>query len=198
MQMDVQGILQKIESDAREAASQALLDAQKRADGIRAQGEAQVNAQKAAMEARIQGDQAEMAGRMLRMAELEDKKAQLAVKRQVMDGAFDLAIQQLRQLPEEKKRAFFREQLLSAAKGDEEVLVGREDSGWFTDAFLTDVNAALTKAGKPGGLTRGGPVEGCGFELRRGGEAQRCTFESLVEGCRMDLEGDVARILFDP
>ena len=40
------------------------------------------------------------------------------------------------------------------------------------------------------------PGTRCGFELRRGGEAQKCTFEALVEGSRMALEGDVARVLF--
>ncbi|MBQ7521098.1 MAG: hypothetical protein IJU12_12335 [Clostridia bacterium] len=188
--------MQKIESEAREAASQALIDAQKRAEGIRTQGEAQLQAQRDAMDKRIQAEKAEMEGRMLRMAELENKKAQLAVKRQVMDEAFALAVQQLNQLPDDQKRAFFKEQLLSAAQGDETVCVGDQGSAWFTDAFLREVNDALAKAGKPGQLTRGESVTGCGFELRRGGEAQKCTFEALVEGSRMALEGDVARELF--
>ena len=196
--MDVQGILGKIEQDAREAASQALAEAQKKAGAIRAQAEAQLQSQRDAMDQRIRAEQAEMEGRMLRMAELEDKKAQLAVKRQAMDDAFALAAEQLRRLPDEKKRAFFREQLLSAAQGDETLCIGEEESAWFTDAFLSDVNSALEKAGKPGKLKRSGSVEGCGFELRRGGEALKCTFEALVEGSRMALEGDVARALFDP
>ena len=143
-----------------------------------------------------QADRAELEGRMLRMAELEDKKAQLAVKRQVMDDVFALAVEKLRRLPEEEKRAFFREQLLSTARGDEELFIGQEENAWFSDAFLADLNAALAAAGKPGCLKKGGSVDGCGFELRQGGEAQRCTFEALVEGSRMALEGDVARVLF--
>ena len=194
--MDVQGILRKIESDAKAAASQTLMEAQKKADLIRAQADAQAQAQREAMDRRVQAEKAEMESRMLRMAELEDKKAQLAVKREVMDGAFALAVWKLRELPDEQKRAFFRSQLLSAAQGDETVLIGEENSAWFTDAFLREVNAALAEAGKPGNLTRGGGVDGCGFELRRGGEAQKCTFEALVEGSRMALEGDVARVLF--
>lgn len=194
--MDIQGILEKIEADAKEAASQALLEAQKKADAIRAQGEAQAQRQRLAFQERLQADRAELEGRMLRMAELEDKKAQLAVKRQVMDDVFALAVEKLRRLPEEEKRAFFREQLLSTARGDEELFIGQEENAWFSDAFLADLNAALAAAGKPGRLKKGGSVDGCGFELRQGGEAQRCTFEALVEGSRMALEGDVARVLF--
>ena len=194
--MDATEILRLIESEAREAASQALLDAQKKADALRAESEQKQAALREAMEKRIQAETAEMEGRMLRMAELEDRKAQLAMKRQVMDEAFSLAKAQLCKLPDEQKRAFFREQLLSAANGDETVCVGKESPAWFTDAFLADVNAALVRAGKPGNLTPGEPIDGCGFELRRGGEARRCTFEALVEDSRMELEGDVARELF--
>ena len=194
--MDATELLRLIESEAKKAASQALLDAQKKADALRAESEEKQRAQRDAMTKRIQAETAEMEGRMLRMAELEDKKAQLAMKRQVMDEAFSLAKAQLRKLPDEQKRAFFREQLLSAANGDETVCVGKESPAWFTEGFLSDVNAALAKSGRPGKLTPGEPIDGCGFELRRGGEARNCTFEALVEDSRMELEGDVARELF--
>ena len=105
--MDVQGILNKIAADARQAASAVLADAQKRADDLRAKSEEQLAAQRRAMEAKAETDGREMEGRMLRMAELEEKKARLAVKRQVMDEAFLQATDRLRRLPDQEKRAFF-------------------------------------------------------------------------------------------
>lgn len=194
--MDVQGILNKIESDAREAAAAVLADAQKRAEAMRAQGDARAQAQREATDARVRGDSAEMKGRMLRMAELEDKKAQLQVKREVMDRAFSQALEDLKRLPPEKKRAFFLDELLSVARGDETVCPGAEESAWLDATFLEKANAALRQAGKPGALKTGEKIPGCGFELRRGGEALTCTFEALVSGNRMALEGDVARKLF--
>ena len=43
--MDVRGILQKIDDDAREAASAALADAQRRAEEMKAASEAQMQRQ---------------------------------------------------------------------------------------------------------------------------------------------------------
>lgn len=194
--MNAQGILKKIEADARQAASAALADAQKRADALRAKGEEQLAAQRQAMEARAETDGQELESRMLRMAELEEKKARLTVKRQVMDEAFCQAAERLRRLPLAEKRAFFLKELVSAAHGGETVCVGKEERAWFDDHFLSDADAALTAKGTKSALQRGEDVPGCGFELRQDGAALNCTFESLVEGQRMALEGDVARALF--
>ena len=70
--MDVKGILDKIEADAREAAAQTLEQAQARIDALRAANDAAQHQQLAAMEEKIKADAAEMEGRMIRMAELED------------------------------------------------------------------------------------------------------------------------------
>ena len=98
--MDVKGILDKIEADAREAAAQTLEQAQARIDALRAANDAAQHQQLAAMEEKIKADAAEMEGRMIRMAELEDKKARLAAKREVMDDTFRLAQDKLCTLPD--------------------------------------------------------------------------------------------------
>ncbi len=194
--MDVRGILQKIDDDAREAASAALADAQRRAEEMKAASEAQMQRQLEQMDARIRTDAAEAESRMLRMAELEDKKARLAVKRQVMDETFAMALEQMRALPKEQKRAFFLSQLLSAAHGGETVCIGVEARAWYDEGFLQEANAALEKQGRLASLCAGEDISGCGFELRQDGAAVNCTLESLVESRRMALEGDVARALF--
>ena len=183
--MDVKGILDKIEADAREAAAQTLEQAQARIDALRAANDAAQHQQLAAMEEKIKADAAEMEGRMIRMAELEDKKARLAAKREVMDDTFRLAQDKLCTLPDAQKRAFFMAPLLSAA------------SGWYGDSFLAEANEKLKAAGKQEPLTRGEDIPGCGFELVKDGSSLNCTFEMLAEGQRMALEGDVARALFD-
>ena len=178
--MDVKGILDKIEADAREAAAQTLEQAQARIDALRAANDAAQHQQLAAMEEKIKADAAEMEGRMIRMAELEDKKARLAAKREVMDDTFRLA-----------------QDKLSAADGGEVLCIGRKASGWYGDSFLAEANEKLKAAGKQEPLTRGEDIPGCGFELVKDGSSLNCTFEMLAEGQRMALEGDVARALFD-
>lgn len=195
--MDVKGILDKIEADAREAAAQTLEQAQARIDALRAANDAAQHQQLAAMEEKIKADAAEMEGRMIRMAELEDKKARLAAKREVMDDTFRLAQDKLCTLPDAEKRAFFMAQLLSAADGGEVLCIGRKASGWYGDSFLAEANEKLKAAGKQEPLTRGKDIPGCGFELVKDGSSLNCTFEMLAEGQCMALEGDVARALFD-
>ncbi len=194
--MEVKGILNKIESDAREAAAAQLADAEKRAAAISAQNEEQTQRQRAAMEERLKNECVEMEARMLRMAELEDKKSQLQVKRQVMDVAFDRAVAELYALPRAQKRSFFLAQLLSVAQGNEDVLIGEKSAEWFDTSFLDEANAALRREGKTASLSQGVSITGCGFELRRGGEALNCTFEALVNGNRISMESDVAKALF--
>lgn len=195
--MDVQSILEKILSDARQAASDTLEQARQRAMSQADAAKAQLDAQRKAMEERVRADSAEMESRLTRMAELEEKKALLAVKRQVMDEAFSQAVDALRRLPNEKKRAFFLAELTGAAQGGESVCVGEVENGWFDDRFLAEANAALAKKGVNQPLAKGESVPGCGFEMRLGGAALNCTFESLVEGQRMALEGEVSRALFE-
>lgn len=195
--MDVKGILDKIEADAREAAAQTLEQAQARIDALRAENDAAQKQQLSAMEDKIKADSAEMEGRMIRMAELEDKKARLAAKREVMDDTFRLAQEKLCALPDAEKRAFFMAQLLSAADGSEKLSIGQKADGWYDDAFLAEANEKLEAAGKQGNLARGEDIPGCGFELVKEGSSLNCTFEMLAEGQRMALEGEVARALFD-
>lgn len=195
--MDVQGILNKIESDAREAAAQQLDEAKRRAQELREQGEARMRAEREAMERKADADAQELEGRMLRMAELEDRKARLGAKRRVLDEAFEGALVRLRALPAAEKRAFFLEELASAAQGDETLCIGDVAGDWFDASFVKQANTRLKVQGRPGALRAGEALRGaCGFELRRGGAALTCTFEALLESARMELESDAARMLF--
>ena len=87
--MDVKGILDKIEADAREAAAQTLEQAQARIDALRAANDAAQHQQLAAMEEKIKADAAEMEGRMIRMAELEDILSNyVVIEEEEKDGDF--------------------------------------------------------------------------------------------------------------
>ena len=186
--MDVQGILNKIESDAREAAAQQLDEAKRRAQELREQGEARMRAEREAMERKADADAQELESRMLRMAELEDRKARLGAKRRVLDEAFERA---------QEKRAFFLEELAAAAQGGETLCVGDIADDWFDAAFVEQANTRLKVQGRSGALRTGEALGGaCGFELRRGGAALTCTFEALLDSARLELESDAARMLF--
>ncbi len=195
--MDIQEIIKKIMDDARQMAAQTLSDAHQRAQELRTASDARLEKQQAESLARAKAEGVEMVSRMERMAELEDKKALLAAKRQVLDEVFSVALQQLKSQSADKTRAFMQEQLLLAAQGDETLAIGAENNAWFDAGFLQQANEALAKQGKQAALTLSpSSVPGCGFVLQRGGAAQGCTYEALLSAERLQMEAEIARILF--
>ncbi|MEG2253550.1 MAG: V-type ATP synthase subunit E, partial [Clostridia bacterium] len=66
-------------------------------------------------------------------------------------------------------------------------------------SFVTELNAALVAAGKPGKITLDGARrEGVtGAILGLGGTEVYMTFESLLDNVRGDMETEIAQILFN-
>ena len=91
--LNTDSIRDKILGDARKSAAQLLSDADVRAQNARMASEQRVrDAQKKAMDdAEAQGE--ELRDRMLRMAELDMRKSLLAAKREVIDEAFEKALE---------------------------------------------------------------------------------------------------------
>lgn len=64
---------------------------------------------------------------MLRMAELDERKNLLAMKRQMIDRAFEDALSKMRAMDEERARAYVKRLLLESAQGGEEIVVSPAD-----------------------------------------------------------------------
>lgn len=195
--MNADGILQRIEQDAREAAAAMLREAQLKAEEIRAASDARIERGREAAMEQARGDALALDDRMGRMAKLDARKDLLAAKRGVLDDAFSMALDKMAAMPEDKARAFGLSMLLSSAAG-EEVVIPDAASSWCDAAFVASANAALVKAGKPGKLTLS-PLKrnlGGGFVLERGGMEVNCSFAAALDARRMDIESEVAAKLF--
>jgi V/A-type H+/Na+-transporting ATPase subunit E len=196
--MNAQAILEKIGSDGRQAAAVLLKEAGERAEAIRAESDKKITRLREDTVAKAQAEAAALEVRMLRMAELDERKALLAAKRKLMDQAFQAALAKLRQMTPEQMESFFLSMVLSSCKGTETLIIGMLHDTWYTPAFADKVNAALTAALKPGRITvnkerrqsvTGVIISGEGMEIN-------CTLEALLEACRLDLEAEVASILY--
>lgn len=197
--MNAQAILQKIEDDALQAAAQAKAEAEKKAAGMKEDSRAKVEAMRDETVRQAEAESQALAGRMRRMAELDMRKLLLQSKREVMDVAFEQAKAELCQMPAKEARAFLLRQTAAVAQGDEELIVGANNAGWFDESFLGDLNAALRQAGKAGDIKRS-PCrrEGVtGVILSRAGTEVFVTFEAMLGNVRADLETEIARILFN-
>lgn len=196
--MNAQAILEKIGADGRQAAAVLLKEAGERAEAIRAESEKKIARLREETVSKAQAEAEALELRMHRMAELDERKLLLSAKRQLMDQAFQAALAKLRQMEPEQMEAFFLPMVVSIAKGTESLLVGAQNDAWFTPAFVDKVNAALISALKPGRITvsaerRQGVT---GVILLGEGMEINCTLEALLQARRLQLEAEVASILY--
>lgn len=188
-------LIQKIESDARDAAAQLLAGARDKAKALVLASDQSIAALNEQTARRIAADSLDQERRMQRMGELEDRKALLQDKRAVMEEAFLESLQWLNKMPAQEARAFFLARMVSAAHGEEQVKAGT--LGGVDQDLVDQANRQLSAQGKPGRLSLSKDrVPGFGFALTRGGIEVVCTFERLVHDARMNLETEVASILF--
>lgn len=193
-------ITERILTDARLEAEEVLRKAEAQAAEVRAAGE------KAAQEEywrRIrEGARACEAreARLQKTAEMESKKGVLALKQELLSAAFDRALERLTAMPAAEKTAFLARLACRASSGGgEAVCLCAADRDAVGEAVTAEANRLLKGAGKPAGLTldpAGAPIRG-GLLLKKGSITVNCSAETLVEGLRSSMAGEVAAMLFD-
>ena len=197
--MDTKSILAQIEADAQEAVDDVLKEVENQVLSIHEQSDLRLSELKDTTLREARAESLLMAERMQRLAELNVRVELLEGKRELINKAFDQALEKLRALPEDQFVAWMLTQLQGVAQGTETVRAGALNDGFFTPAFLEKANAHLKAQGKPGKLTDdGGREPGMrGLLLFGQGTEVRCTFESALEQVRMNLEARLAELLFD-
>lgn len=196
--MNANAIQEKILSDARTSASDIMRDANEKAARLRDAAEKRMAAAHSRLMMQASEDAEAARLRMERMEELEERKRLLSDKRALIDEAFAQALDKLEAMPPQQARAFLMTEAAAVSDGDETVILGSKNPSWFDDKFLADLNTLLQKQGKPGQLTRGNEKRDgeTGLILEKNGMEISCTFASLLDSRRLDMEADIAAILF--
>ncbi len=183
---DARAEAEKIKEQAREreAAEQAKLDEQL----SRFQEQTQALATKAAEDER---------SHILAAARMDIAKAYLAEKTKILQEVFEEARRRLESLPEQEYHDLMVRLMAEAADtGDEEVLVGRDETRINQD-LVNRVNQQLAAGGK-GHLKLSGEkahITG-GFILRRGRIKTNVSYDVLLDRARQDLVIQLAKELF--
>ena len=190
--MNANAIQEKILSDARTSASDIMRDANEKAARLRDAAEKRMAAAHSRLMMQASEDAEAARLRMERMEELEERK------RALIDEAFAQALDKLEAMPPQQARAFLMTEAAAVSDGDETVILGSKNPSWFDDKFLADLNTLLQKQGKPGQLTLGEEKRNgeTGMILAKNGMEISCTFASLLDSRRLDMEADIAAILF--
>ena len=174
----IETIIQRLNTNAR-ADTDALLDkARQEAAAITARYQAQADQEAANLAARNQRNAAEREKRLVSAAQMEARKTILAAKQAVMEEVYAKALDQLRNLPQERCVEVLTSLLEQAApEGKGEVLFSAQDRDTVGRAA---VDAANAKTG--GRLTiseETASIPG-GFILRNGSIEVNCAFDTLI------------------
>ena len=187
-------IIAHIEADAQAQADAALGEARQRCEAIKARFDekaARLYSDRLREGVKACQDQEDSA---LRISRMEARKSVLSVKQEMVEKSFDLAVQQIVALPDEKYTAFLANLVKKAGPaGDEEIILNAADRARVGEALLKAVNADGAKM-KLSDETR--DIKG-GLILRRGSIETNCSVELLVELCRGELSAKLADVLFD-
>ena len=181
-------------------------DAQREIDAIQAQAAQQAGDITARYQAQAQRESGEIVERGRRnaderverlasVAQLEARKLELAAKQEMIAKAFDLAMEQLLDLPESEYVALLASLAAKASvTGKETVILSQKDRTRYGKQVVTQANEKLGGAH----LTlseQGRPIKG-GRMLADGDVEVNCTFETLVRLQKGALEQQVAQVLF--
>ena len=199
MRMALTGILDKIGKSAEEKARAIEEEGRlKRQEVIaKAESQAQEIRERILKEASQKAEQERRRASV--SAELEYRKEVLKEKRKLMEDCFQAALEELLHLPTEESRALVRKMLLKlVVSGEERILISPEDRKRIDPKFVDAVNDELRRAGKKGQLQLEGtsPRLRGGFVLRTEDAEMDCSFGSLLDQLKDELQAEVAGILF--
>ena len=191
----LENILAEIQASAEEAAAQNRREAEKEAAAILEKARAQGKEEAARLDAETKALVEKIADRARSAAALERRRAVLEAKQEVIGEMIDAARESLYTLREEDYFTLLQAMIEKyALPGEGELILSEKDAARLPRGFLKKVNASL----KGGSLTLSEEkryLDG-GFLLRYGGIEENCTFDSLFDAAREQLQDDVHKMLF--
>ena len=193
----IEKITGRINEDVQREIDAMTADARREAGEIAARYREQADRESAEIVERGRRAADERVERLASVAQLEARKLELAAKQEMLQKAFDKALERLLTLPEEQYIVLLSELAVKAARtGREQVILSQKDRTRYGKQAVT---AANEKLGDKGHLTlsqESRPIKG-GLILSDGDVEVNGTFETLVRLQRGALDREVAKVLFN-
>lgn len=195
----IENITGRIQADAQAEIDRIQADARREAEKISAGYAARADRECANLLSRGEKSAQERGSRLVSAAEMESRKMTLAAKQEVLDQAFDLALQKLLSLPQADYAALLAKLAASAARsGQEQIILNPEDRKKVGEQVVSQANQLLSKAGLAPKLSLSEqirPIQG-GLLLSDGAVEVNCALETLVRLSRTEATGEVSKLLF--
>lgn len=196
----IEKITQRIEADTQQEVNAILEKARTEAAGILADYEEKAQAEYDRALSKGKTDAAYHVERMAGVAELEGRKRKLAAKQEMLDKAFDTALQKLLGLPEQQYTDLLVKLAVSGTStGKEALIFSVKDRPRYGKQVVIAANSQLEAMGRTAGLTlseESRDFEG-GLYIQDGNIENNCTFSTIVRMLRQQMGSEVAKLLFD-
>ena len=191
----IENITRRIDQDAQAEIDAVLDKARSDAAEVTARYQAQADAQRRELTAKNEKAAAEREERLISAARMEARKVALAARQEMVDKAYDLALEKLCAMPEKTYVETVAQLLAQAApNGQGEVILNPQVSASMGPAIVERANA-LIGGGKLALSKTAREIRG-GFIVKCGNVEVNGTFETLVRLQRTQNAGAVAKQLF--
>ncbi len=190
----IEKITDRLDAEASARVDSILAEAKKSAGQITERSNAEIERLREDLRNRGDKDAAEREERLTSVAQMEARQLMLRAKQEMMELAFDKALDQLCGASDEAYAAVCTKLLVKAApdgKGEAIFAADRQKAG---ELAIAEANKQLGN----GSLTvskEQRPIKG-GFILKNGSVEVNCTYETLVRLQRTEAAQDVAKLLF--
>ena len=226
MMNGIDTIIQRLNTDAKAETDALLEKARQEAAAVAARYQAQADKEVDDLAARNERLAAEREERLISAAQMEARKTLLTAKQEMVERAYQRALEKLRSLPQEQYVELLAALLVRASStGREEVVFSTEDREGAGKAAVARANELLAKEAAPELPLGDGVVANLlnkvaagvsafaqgtamlavseetrdisgGFILKDGRIEVNCTFDALVRAEREQTAGEVAKLLF--
>ena len=132
--------------------------------------------------------------RKISAAELQARKMILGAKQEAIQKSFDLALEKLKSMPEDKYLSYLTEEIIKIPVNEGIIILNQRDRDKIGEKLIEAVNQSLNAA-KYKLSDKTINVSG-GFLLRSGNIEINNTFETLLNSVKDDLTSEVANALF--
>ncbi len=191
----IEKITQRIETDTQAEIDRILGDARAEANGIADRYQAQADNEAAELAVKNKKAAAEREERLVSTAQMEARKVGLTAKQEMVEKAYDLALEKLCSMPDEQYVKAVADLLVQAApNGRGAVIFAPAEKERIGEAAVRAANERLD-GGKLTLAEETRPLKG-GFILSDGKVEVNCSFDTLVRLQKTETAGEVAKRLF--
>lgn len=138
--------------------------------------------------------------RLASSAKLEAKKLVLESKQAMVSKAFELALEKLKNLDDDKYISFLSNLTVEASRsGNEQILLSENDRTKYGTEVVNSANKKLAENGKVANISlsdESAKIEG-GLILKENNIEMNCSFEMLLKLKRDELATEVSKVLFN-